>query len=716
MAALQTIRKRGVLLVSVIALALFLFVIGDLLRGGESMWNQSKQNVGSINGESVSIQDYQAMIEDFTVFYEIQQQRSGFSEEENNRIKDEAWQTCVQNKLIEAECEKLGLAVSDAEVSEVIKSGYSQMLQVPVFRNQQTGRYDYTAVQNFLTEYKKAKESGTQLPETYEKIYKYYIFAQKQIRSQLLSSKYQSLLAACFLSNPVEAKLSFEGRSNENDVLLAAVPFTTVADKDVNVTDEDIKAKYEADKEKYRQFVETRDIKMIDVLVMPSAADKAEAEKEINAAYEELAAAADNDAAGNAVRKATSLVAFNNVLKTKDAYPALIAAQLDSIAVGTTTKPVFDASQNVFYTLKVLDKASKADSILFRQIGVAGKDEADTEKKADSIMTSLNGGASFKDIAKKYAQSGDSAWLTSAQYENSQIDGDNRTFIESLTGMSAGQTKKVKLENGATVILQVLESRNVVSKYNVAAIVKDLKFSDDTYSAEYNKFSSFIASNPSFDKVEENAAKSGYVIRPVDDVTSNTHNIAGIHNTRDALKWVFDDAKVGEMSQLYECGNNDHLMLVALTGINEEGYRALDKVKEMVSEQVKAEKKAEKILSDLKGVTSWDKAKAAKGAVCDTLRHINFTSPSFVAATNSSEPIVSAMASKTANGNFAGPVKGNNGVFMLKVIGKSKSAEKFDAKQEQASMASQNFRIASNSIVQTLYLNAKVKDTRYKFF
>ena len=214
-----------------------------------------------IRSKGVSIQDYQKMIDDLQTYYEIVQQKSSFSEDELNRIKDEAWQTYVQQQLIRQECEELGLAVSDEEVSDMVKSGFSPMLQVPIFMNQQTGRYDYATLNGFLTEYKKMKDAGTQIPDTYEKIYKYYLFAQRQIRDQLLTQKYQTLLSQSFLSNPVEAKLAFDSRADESDLLLAALPASSIKDEDVKVSDEDIQAKYKEDIEKYKQVIETRDIK-----------------------------------------------------------------------------------------------------------------------------------------------------------------------------------------------------------------------------------------------------------------------------------------------------------------------------------------------------------------------------------------------------------------------------------------------------------------------
>ena len=154
-------------------------------------------------------------------------------------------------------------------------------------------------------------------------------------------------------------------------------------------------------------------------------------------------------------------------------------------------------------------------------------------------------------------------------------------------------------------------------------------------------------------------------------------------------------------------------MIVSLSGVNKEGYVSLDKIKETITEEVKDEKKAEKLLA---AITTWDKAVAAKGASCDTIRHITFSAPSFIRATSASEPIISALASKTKKGATAGPVKGNKGIYMLKVLNQTNFGEKFDAKQEQETTSSQNIRMASSAVMQTLYLNANVKDQRYKFF
>lgn len=722
MAVLQKIRNHGVLLVTVIAVALFLFVIGDLLRGGEGLVNQARQNVGEVAGEAVTINDYQDLLEDFQIYQEIMQQQSSFSEDENNRLKDMTWQTLVQNRLIEIECEKLGLCVSDEEVATAIRTGRSQLLQVPYFVNQQ-GQYDYTQVQSFLAEYQQLQESGQQVPDIYSKIYKYYLFAQRQIRAQQLASKYQVLFAHCFTTNSVAAQANYDARTQESEVLLVSVPLSSVGDEVVSVSDKDIEARYKRDKEKYRQYVETREAKIIDVQVVPSDSDKRVQEQEMVEAYHKLLAAEDAAAVGNVTRQANSLLHYSNVLKGADAFPNMIATLLEgdstSVAAGQTVKPAYDAMTNCYYTFRVLDKQVEADSVLYRQIGVVAKDEAEADQRADSIMAALSSGADFKELAQLYAQTGDSVWVATAHYQQATLDADNAAFISAIFSTAAGQTQKLKLSNGNTVIISVLEKRNPVTKYNVAAIVKELQFSDDTYSDEYNKFSSFIASNATLEQIEANAAQAGYTVRPISAIGSYAHQINAIHGTREAVKWLFDEAKPGDVSQLYECGDNDRLLLVALTGVNKQGYTPMEKVSDIIRSELIGEQKSAQLLEQCQGVKSIAEAKQLKDAVVDTVSHITFAAPTFVRATASSEPVVSAVASKTAQGEFAGPVKGSAGIYMLQVLNKQDKADGYNADDERKSLAQNNLMTALQSwqsIINELYLTANVKDQRYKFF
>ena len=256
----------------------------------------------------------------------------------------------------------------------------------------------------------------------------------------------------------------------------------------------------------------------------------------------------------------------------------------------------------------------------------------------------------------------------------------------------------------------------MVTKYQAAVVKRTIDFSKETYRAAYNKFSSFVSANQTAADVEKNAAKSGYRVQEAKEITTSQHYLAGIHSTREALKWLFD-AKQGDVSPLYECGDNNHLLLVVLDRINPVGYRSLNdpQVKEMVKAEVIRDKKAQQIVAKLNGVTSIAAAKT-KGGVVTPVNQVTFASPVFLTATGASEPALSGAVAATAKGAFSKtPVKGNAGVYMFQVTGRSMRPVKFDAKEIEQRLRQRAMQYAGNFMNQ-LYINAKVVDNRYLFF
>ena len=147
MATLQNIRSKGPLLVIVIGLALFAFIAGDAWK---VLQPHQSQDVGEVNGESISAQDFQALVEEYTEVIKFSSGNSALSDEQTNQIKDEVWRTYVNNKLIEKEAKKLGLVVSKAEIQAIINAGVHPMLQQTPFRNPQTGAFDKDMLKKFL--------------------------------------------------------------------------------------------------------------------------------------------------------------------------------------------------------------------------------------------------------------------------------------------------------------------------------------------------------------------------------------------------------------------------------------------------------------------------------------------------------------------------------------------------------------------------------------
>ena len=713
MAALGKIRSKGVLLICIISLGLFAFIAEEAFRSCESSSNDARQQVGEVLGEKINVTEFQKLVDEYTEVIKMQQGQDNLNEDQLNQVKDMVWNTYVQTKLIENETKKLGLTVTDAELQNVLTEGTNPMLMQTPFVNQQTGRFDVNALKKFLAEYKAQGQANPQLAKQYDTIYKYWTFIEKTLRQQLLAQKYQGLFAHCFLSNKVEAQMAFNDQNQESQIQLAALSYSSIDDNKVQISDADLKAKYDEVKGRFKQYVESRDIKYVDVQVKASAADRAALQKEFAGYSQALASATD---ASDVVRKSTSLVNYLGVPVSKDAYPYDIAQRLDSMAVGSTSKGFENNSDNTLNIIKLVSKQLLPDSVQYRQIQVAGATAEESAKRADSIYNALKAGADFEVIAKKYGQTGEKTWLTTRQYQSApSLDHNTKDYIMSLNTMSVNELKNVALSQG-NLIVQVVDRKGMINKYVAAVVKKNVTFSKDTYSAAYNKFSSFVSANLTADAIVKNAAKAGFNVQERKDVTTAEHNLAGIRSTRDAMRWLFD-AKKGDVSPLYECGDNDHLLVVVLDNINNVGYRSLDdaQVKEYVKGEVLKDKKAEMLMAKLNGVKSVAAAKA-KGANVSTVNQVTFAAPVFVPATGASEPALSGAVAATAKGKFCKlPVKGNAGVYVFEVTNKTQRPGKFDAATEMQKLRQKEMQMASN-FMNELYIKAKVVDNRYLFF
>lgn len=712
MATLQKIRSKGPLLVIVIGLALFAFIAGDAWKVLQP--HQGKQDVGEVNGEVLSAQDYQKMVDELSEVIKLTNGLNSLTEDQLNNVKDQVWQSYVNNKLIAEQAEKLGLKVTDAEIQSIIDQGTHPLLMQTPFRNPQTGMFDKDMLKKFLVDY--ANLNASQMPaqyvEYYQKMGAFWQFVEKTLAQSTLAEKYQNLVAKSLISNPVAAEDAFNSRTEQSDLLLAGVPYSSINDSTVQVSDSEIKDLYNEKKEQFKQLVETRDIRYIDVKVVPSDADRKAVEKEVTEYSNQLASTTADF--GTFVRSTGSSVNYSDVPVSKSVFPADVASRLDSTNVNEVYGPYYNQTDDSFNAFKLLAKVSSPDSIQFRQIQVYADTEEKTKTLADSIYNALKGGADFAAVAKIYGQTGEATWVNAQSWEGSELDADNSKFINTLLNQPVNELANLNMGQ-ANLILQVMNKKSMQTKYKVAVVKREVEFSKETYNAAYNKFSQFVAQNTTIDSMVKNAEESGYTLMPRTDLSSAEHYVGGVRSTREALKWIFA-AKPGEVSPLYECGENNHLMVVALDKIHEAGYRDINSVAEMLRAEIRRDKKAEKIMEEMKKYNSIVQVKGMKDAVSDSVKHVTFSAPAYISVTRSSEPVIGAVAAKTAANKVSAPIKGNGGVYMIQVYAKEKGSEKFDAKQEEATLTNMAVRIAGNQLINDLYQKAKVVDQRYLFF
>lgn len=719
MTALGKIRSKGILLIIIIGLGLFAFIAEEAFRSCNGIKGQNSQQIGEVLGEKIYVQDFQKLLEEYQDAMKLTMRTDNLSEDQLNQLKDQVWQQLVSERVMKEDCKKLGLTVTEDELQNVLNDGTNQLLTQTPFVNQQTGRFDVSILKQFIDAYRKAEASNnSQQLDQMRPAYNYWLFVEKNLRTQLLAQKYQSLLANCVLSNKVEAKMAFNEENEEAQIQLASIAYNTIKDADIKVTDEELKAKYEELKPAFRQQQETRDVKMVDVQVKASATDRAQLQKDMAGYQKQLAAAADPT---QVVSKSGSMIQYIGLPvsgKAFQQYPD-IASKIDSMAVGTTGV-VENTKDNTYNIVRILSRTELPDSVEFRQIQVGGKTLEAARASADSIQKALAAGGDFQAIAKRYGQDSTTTWFTGAMYEQaSTMSQDNRAYIEALLNGAVGSTQNVELTQG-NVVIQVLNRKAMKSKAVAAVIKKEIRFSDNTYSKAYNRFSQFVTqSQASLADLQKHATKFGYTVQDLNDFATSSHTVGNVGGSgiRDAIKWIFE-AKEGQVSQLFEAGKeNDHLLVLCMTKIHPQGYRPWDdaQVKEILKREVIRDKKAEMIMAKLKGVNSIAAAQA-KGAKVSTVNQITFAAPAFIQATGAAEPALSGAVAATAQGKFcSAPVKCNAGVYVFQVVKKQMRPAKYNEEQ-QIQMCRQRAMQYMGNFMQDLVFGAGVVDNRYLFF
>lgn len=714
MAAIGKIRSYGTFLIIIIGLGLFGFIGGDMFRSCETTGRMSSNRVGQVLGDNIGVQEYQDYQTEF-----VECSKIGNPQADEEQLRQQAWQSFVQNKIIENEASELGITVTNDEIKNLMVQGsslLSDLANATGMVNEQTGRFDKSKYDSFINEYNKNK-SNPQLMEYYEKMYKFLNFKVKQLKEQILVRKYQSLLQNAVLSNPVEAKFAFDAEKQESDIQLAYMDYNSINDNEIKVTDDDLKAKYNELKEEFKSPEEVRGIKYILVKKVASPADREALNKTLLKCIDRFNEGIEPE---KVVREGQSTISYLGVPVTKNAFNADIANRLDSMAVGAIVGPVESQMDNTLNVIKLIAKNTLPDSVEYRVIQVEGKDNEQSIAKADSVYKAVTTGGDFEAIAKNYGQTGEKAWLTTSQYEKAtNMAKDNALVFNALNTMAVNEVRNIPLAQGR-LIVQVTDRKAMTTKYDVAVIKRDINYSQATSDEITNKFNQFVAGHNTLEAMEKDAAKSGYQVQESKRVTTSQGNIPGIANSREALKWVFEADKK-DISAVFNCGaSRDELLVMALTDIYPKGYMTLEnpEVKDMIQQEVVKDKKAEMLIAKLKDVKSIDAAKA-KGAkvVEDGVKQITFASPVFITATQSSEPSLSGAVSATEKGKFsAKPVKGNSAVYVFKVDDKRTLEGQFKEKEYAQRLAQMNSQNVLQTVFMDLYYNAEVKDNRYLFF
>ncbi|HBK40158.1 MAG TPA: hypothetical protein DDZ57_01095, partial [Porphyromonadaceae bacterium] len=510
MATLQKIRDKGVLLVAIIGIALLAFILGDLFTSGNTLFAKSRDKAFVVNGQVISTQEYANRITEWEGFQKMISGQTSLDENASQQIREAVYDQMVRERMLDNEAAKLGLAVSKAEINDLVHGETISPLlqQLPFFLDPQTGMFDREGLMQFLSTVNAPVESLQ--PEERAVVEQYksmWLFIENMVKYQRLQEKYTTLLANAVMVNDVEAKNAFDLSQQNADMAYVMKSYFTIPDSTVTVTDQEVKSFYEKNKSAFRMNVPMAKITYFTKEIVPSDADFAEIEAQANEAYLKL----------EETTNPASVVADYSDMPFRDVYVSansLTEGQksfVESASVSDIKGPVREG--NAFTIYKLLDKTVAPDSVHLRMMAIpdasmAGQDSIVTHF-VDSIFNEIQSGKSFAEVANSLnpqSNGGDVGWAREIDLAQAGID-----VVKAAFSAPVGQAFKMKVP-GQQVILQVEEKTAPVQKYKIATINMPVVVSEKTSNNVDNELNQFV-SDPNVSKnFNELGTQKGYFV------------------------------------------------------------------------------------------------------------------------------------------------------------------------------------------------------------
>ncbi len=695
MATLEKIRSKSVLLLIIIGAALLAFIIGDFFTSGRTLFGTGT-TVAKVDGKSIDIQDFQNQV----------QAASQMAQNQGQKVDQALLQQQVLNQMIaqtlfNQEIEALGLTVTDEELSDAMVGTHSQGFNAMVMQmtqGQMSAQQFHDMIQN--------PQKYQLQPDQVAQLRAQWLQLENDMEQRILQGKFNMLFEGTVVANKLDAKAIYDEAANTQKMIYALKPFSAIPDNDpkVAVTDEEIKAEWEKNKELYAIDEEVRDINYMTVSIQPSSADITKSETRV----------ADLISSLNEKPGTEGLEGFDEFVVNRFTVPTTRITEqktrqfADSATVGTAK--IINRDGNSFQIAKLLSRESQIDSVNINVVAVQG-----TKAQVDSIINALNQGSSVNDVTKTFASnvtgSQDSIWVSLVDPNFAQI----KDVLSSATAGKYVLPDTAFADGQSTSLLRVNSRRAAVPVVEVAAIEYTIDPSTSTVNNLQSKLQTYLNENPTAADFVANAVKNGYQVFPA-QISVSTPQIDRIENSRSAISWAMS-AKKGQVSPIFGDENDGQFIVVAVNDIYKDYVPATDQqVKKALTAKVRDNKKAEALIAQYNG-----KAKdvngyaAAMGVKVDTTT-VNFSQYALVYP-DYAGPEVAAKAYTAKKGQMFGPVKATNGVVVMQVTDIETNGRPYNYEENASIFSRTRGANALNQMLPYILMgNKKIKNNMLEFF
>ncbi|MEJ8841842.1 SurA N-terminal domain-containing protein [Lacibacter sp. H375] len=711
MSIIQQIREKyAAVSIAVIALSLIGFILTDYFAGRGSGAGSQPTSIGSVNGKDIDVNVFSDRLTEMENGYRAQ--GMDVNDEMRQQLIEMLWSNEVEETILTGEYEKLGLTFSSADMNEALYGSNPPPALAQQFRDQQTGAYDVNAARQFINSLKNKKANDPQRVYVERNIIDYIV--QNGLRT-----KYGALLAGSVFYPKWLSDKDLNDQSSIASISYVAVPYTTISDSAVKVTDEDINAYVRKHKNEFKQE-ESRAISYVIFDAAPSAADSAYALGEVNKQYSAFATSTD---AEQFVIANSSTTAFYNGYVLKSALQVPNADSIRSLPVGGVFGPYQDGGNYVI--AKMVAKRDIPDSVKCRHILVGVMDQQTGQaimsdsaalKLIDSIKNAVNAGANWGEMVKKYNPLSDGSRENNGEmtFSANQVQQPNfaKEFADFiLLDGKVGERKVVKTSFGYHYI-EIMEQKKIEPAYKIAYFSRAVQPSDETISSASTAAAQFAAEARNAKQFEEAITKKKLVPR-VAEIRPTDYSIIGLGGARNLVKWVYEN-KVGNVSEPTTLG--DKVVVALIAEEKEEGVPDAKTARIQVESIVRNQKKAAQIISKIGN--NRDLSQIATSFKTNVLRadSLSFFSP-FIPGVGMEPKVTGAAFNPAVKGKSSEPIAGNTAVFVIRTenvgLQPAGNAAYNDRRLQMEAGMKQN---AANAALQSLRKAAKVKDRRIKFY
>ena len=654
MAVLETIRvKFGIVISVLIAVALLSFIIDPSTLQSVSNSMSSKYDVGEIDGKSISYADFQAEVEKFTTLSEMNGNPVQ-GEEALAMVRQQAWKQFIDNYLFIPSAKDAGFNVGEEEMFQLMSGEMMSNVLMQVFQ----GNLNKDLLVQLEAEVA-ADETG--------RMQMFWDNLLDAVNKDQFYTKYQSLFAMSSFTNDLMLADQVKGNNNTFDVEFVMLPYGFAKDSTIVVSDKEIKAYYDAHKDMYKQNA-SRDIEYVVFEIVPSADDIAAANNAVANSYEAFA---------QTENMKSFLLSYSDRQYDNHWYKAgelnSVSKNINDYVFGedATVSEIFE-NGTTFQAVRVMESAMVPDSVYVKYV-------ASNVEDVDAALAEAT-----------------AEWIP-------QIPG-----FEAL--MTADKNAQMTI-NG--MVFQVLDKTAPVAKKRVAILEKTAQPSDATRSSFYAKANTLATKSAGkYEKFQTAVQEEGLYAHPFNKMPEGANRLGSVEHTKEVTRWAFD-AKVGEVSNIISI-DNKYYVIAALKGVHKEGYTPVaevaTRIESVLYQEKLAEKKAAEVAEKIQGMTELEAVAEALGTTVSSKEDVTFAS---FTSSGLDNKFIGA-ASVAEEGVLNGPVKGNTGVYVYKVTGRSEGAffTEDDAKNRDMQMNYSALRM----LLPVMMDAADVKDNTARFY